>query len=172
MKQSLFAFGPPVRTFVRRVRTGVALAVALGVSLTGVPAGAQEAGTIAGVVVGAGGQPVPSAQINVQGTSLGTATDASGLFRITGLTGAEATIEVRRIGYRMESRTVRVGDTNLRIALAEQSVVLDAVVVTGTTGAQSKRELGNSVTTINASQAKEIAAISSIQNLLNGRAPG
>jgi TonB-linked SusC/RagA family outer membrane protein len=167
MKLSLFAFGPPVRPFVHR-----ALAIALGVALAGAPAAAQEAGTIAGVVVGAGGQPVASAQINVQGTSLGAATDASGQFRIAGLTGAEATIEVRRIGYRMEQRTVRVGDTNLRIALSEQSVVLDAVVVTGTTGAQSKRELGNAVTTINASQAKEIAAISSIQNLLNGRAPG
>jgi TonB-linked SusC/RagA family outer membrane protein len=167
MKLTLFAFGPPVRTLVHHAR-GIVLAVALVAS----PALAQDAGTIAGVVVGAGGQPVPSAQINVQGTSLGTATDASGQFRITGLTGAEATIEVRRIGYRMEQRTVRVGDTNLRIALSEQSVVLDAVVVTGTTGAQSKRELGNSVTTINASQAKEIAAISSIQNLLNGRAAG
>ena len=172
MKQSRFAFEPPVRTFVHGARTIIALAVALGVSLAGVPATAQEAGTIAGVVVGAGGQPVPSAQINVRGTSLGTATDASGQFRITGLTGAEATIEVRRIGYRMEQRTVRVGDTNLRIALAEQSVVLDAVVVTGTAGAQSKRELGHDVPSINASQVKEIAPISSIQNLLNGRVPG
>jgi TonB-linked SusC/RagA family outer membrane protein len=172
MKHSLFAFGVPVRTFIHRARTRLALTVGLGLSLAGVPATAQDAGTIAGVVVGAGGQPVPSAQISVEGTSLGTATDASGQFRISGVTGAEATLEIRRIGYRMERRTVRVGDTNLRIALAEQSVVLDAVVVTGTTGAQSKRELGNAVTTINAAQAKEIAAISSIQNLLNGRAPG
>jgi TonB-linked SusC/RagA family outer membrane protein len=171
MKLTRFAFGPPVRTFVHHART-IALGITLGVSLAGRPTLAQDAGTIAGVIVGAGGQPVPSAQINVQGTSLGTATDASGQFRIAGLTGAEATIEIRRIGYRMEQRTVRVGDTNLRIALAEQSIVLDAVVVTGTTGAQSKRELGNAVTTINASQAKEIAAISSIQNLLNGRAAG
>lgn len=133
---------------------------------------AQQAGAIGGVVLGVGGQPVASAQVTVDGTTLGTTTDASGQFRIAGVSGPEATIEVRRIGYRMERRTVRVGDTDVRISLSEQSVVLDAVVVTGTTGAQSKRELGNAVTTINAVQAKEIAAISSVQNLLNGRAPG
>jgi TonB-linked SusC/RagA family outer membrane protein len=150
----------------------IALAAALATYLTAVPLNAQQPGVIGGVVVGVGGQPVPSAQITVEGTTLGTATDASGQFRIAGLSGQEAAIEVRRIGYRMERRVVRVGDTDLRISLTEQSVVLDAVVVTGTTGAQSKRELGNAVTTINATQAKEIAAISSVQNLLNGRAPG
>src|SRR5688500_19272908 len=72
----------------------------------------------------------------------------------------------------MDSRQVRVGDTNLRIPLTEQSVALDAVVVTGTAGGQSKRELGNAVTTINASDAKEIGAINSVQKLLSGRAPG
>jgi TonB-linked SusC/RagA family outer membrane protein len=149
-----------------------ALGTALAIHLTGAPLNAQQPGVIGGVVLGVGGQPVPSAQVTVEGTTLGSATDASGQFRITGLSGEQATIEVRRIGYRMERRTVRVGDTDLRISLAEQSVVLDAVVVTGTTGAQTKRELGNAVTTINATQAKEIAAISSVQNLLNGRAPG
>jgi TonB-linked SusC/RagA family outer membrane protein len=165
MKQALFAFGPLARSVIHLSCAVVAFAAGPQVE-------AQQPGTIAGVVLGVGGQPVPSAQINVQGTTLGASTDASGLFRIAGLSGQEATIEVRRIGYRMERRVVRVGDTDLRIALTEQSVVLDAVVVTGTAGAQSKRELGNSVSTINAAQAKEIAAISSVQNLLNGRAPG
>lgn len=99
-------------------------------------------------------------------------TDASGRFRIAGLSGSEVTIEVRRIGYRMLRRTVRVGDTGLQLTLGEQSVALDAVVVTGTAGGQSIRELGNAVTSINAAEAKEIAPISSVQNLLNGRAPG
>jgi TonB-linked SusC/RagA family outer membrane protein len=56
--------------------------------------------------------------------------------------------------------------------MTEQSVVLDQVVVTGTAGGQTKRELGNAVTSINASETKEIAPINSIQNMLNGRAPG
>jgi len=127
---------------------------------------------VSGVVLGAGGQPLPDARVRVQGSDLGAITDAAGRFRIAGVPGSQAVIEVRRIGYRMESRPVSVGDTNLRIPLNEQSIALDAVVVTGTAGTQSKRELGNAVTTISAVQAKEIAPITSVQSLLNGRAPG
>ncbi|MFN2637035.1 MAG: SusC/RagA family TonB-linked outer membrane protein [Gemmatimonadaceae bacterium] len=134
--------------------------------------GAQQEGTLGGVILGVGGQPLAGAQVRVTGTTLGSATDASGQFRIVGVSGSQASIEVRRIGYRMETRQVRVGDTSLRIPMSEQSVALDAVVVTGTAGGQSKRELGNSVTTINATQATEIAPINNIQNLINGRAPG
>lgn len=171
MKRDPFALGRLARFAVHR-GYAVAFAALLACAIAAAPLEAQQPGVIGGVVLGVGGQPVPSAQVIVDGTTLGTTTDASGQFRIAGLSGQEATIEVRRIGYRMERRAVRVGDTDVRISLTEQSVVLDAVVVTGTTGAQSKRELGNAVTTINAAQAKEIAAISSVQNLLNGRAPG
>lgn len=147
--------------------------IALALQLIAIPtAGGQDAGVIAGVVLGAGGQPLPDARVSVSGSALGAITDGSGRFRIAGISGSQASIEVRRIGYRMGSRQVRVGDTNLRIPLSEQSIALDAVVVTGTAGTQSKRELGNAVTTINAAQAKEIAPITSVQNLLSGRAPG
>jgi TonB-linked SusC/RagA family outer membrane protein len=147
--------------------------LALGLQLIALPtAGAQDEGVIAGIVLGAGGQPLPEARISVQGSNLSAVTDPSGRFRIVGISGPQAAIDVRRIGYRMDSRRVRVGDTNLRIPLSEQSIALDAVVITGTAGTQSKRELGNAVTTINAAQVKEIAPINSVQNLLNGRAPG
>ncbi|MDQ3697503.1 MAG: SusC/RagA family TonB-linked outer membrane protein [Gemmatimonadota bacterium] len=173
MNHFFFAFGPPTRFAAARGWGAIALAVALTTFLTTpTRAGAQQPGVIGGVVLGAGAQPLPSAQITVEGTTLGATTDASGRFRIEGLPAPEATIEVRRIGYRLDRRVVRAGDTDLRIALTELSVVLDAVVVTGTAGGQSKRELGNAVTTINAAQAKEIAPINSLQNLLNGRAPG
>ena len=154
-------------------RLAAAGSLALTIQLLFAPTvAAQQPGAIAGTVLGAGGQPLPGAQVRVTGTTLGATTDASGKFRIAGLSGDQAAIEVRRLGYRMDSRQVRVGDANIRIALAEQSVALDAVVVTGTAGGQSKRELGNAVSTINAAQVKEIAPINSIQNLLSARAPG
>lgn len=163
--------------FPRFTRIAARLAAAGVLALTiqllfAPPVHAQQAGAIAGTVLGPGGQPLPGAQVRVTGTNLGATTDASGKFRIAGLSGDQAAIEVRRLGYRMDSRQVRVGDDNIRISLAEQSVALDAVVVTGTAGGQSKRELGNAVSTINAAQVKEIAPVNSIQNLLSGRAPG
>jgi TonB-linked SusC/RagA family outer membrane protein len=48
---------------------------------------------------------------------------------------------------------------------------LEATVVTGTAGAQAKREIGNSVGTINASDIVATAPILSMQGLLNGRTP-
>lgn len=164
-------FLPGLIRSASRVAAAGALALAMQILVTPT-AEAQQGGVIAGTVLGAGGQPLPGAQVRVTGTNLGATTDASGRFRIVGLTGNDAAIEVRRIGYRMESRQVRIGDSNVRISLAEQSVALDAVIVTGTAGGQSKRELGNAVSTINAAQAKEIAPINSIQNLISGRAAG
>jgi TonB-dependent SusC/RagA subfamily outer membrane receptor len=168
MTHALFAFR--ARILAARWPAAV-LAIVLTLSL-GAPAGAQQAGVIAGVVVGAANQPVTGATVRVDGTNTVGTTDASGRFRLTGVAGTQATIEVRRIGYRPDRRVVDVGNTDVRIALAEQSVVLDEVVVTGTAGGQSKRELGNAVSSIDAVKTKEIAPINSVQNLLAGRVPG
>jgi TonB-linked SusC/RagA family outer membrane protein len=173
MKHALFAFRDRTLSSSTAHRLVVALAIAVIASLgVAVSAGAQQTGVIAGVVVGVADQPVPGALVRVDGTSSVATTDASGRFRIAGLSGTQATVEVRRIGYRPDRRDVRVGDTEIRIPLVEQSVILDEVVVTGTAGGQSKRELGNAVSTINAVQTKEIAPINSLQNLIAGRAPG
>ena len=159
-----------IRTASRLAAAGV-LALAMQILIT--PSiEAQQAGVIAGTVLGAGGQPLPGAQIRVQGTDLGAVTDANGRFRITGLAAGQATIEIRRIGYRPVTQLVNVGTTELRVGLSEQSVSLDEVVVTGTAGGQARREIGNAVSTINAAQVSERGTVNSVQQLLNGRAAG
>ena len=169
MKESVFDRRPPARRGVRRLLAG---ALALAASLIPIAPLAAQTGVVAGTVVGVAGQPVSGALIRVSGTQLGTSSDANGRFRIPGLTGDSVTLEVRRIGYRAERVPVSVGNPDVRVTLTEQSVILDEVVVTGTTGGQARREIGTAVTTINASATKEIAPINSVQNLLNGRAPG
>ena len=145
MKHALFALKDRILSSATARWPAVALVVGLSLSLAAGGAGAQQTGVIAGVVVGTADQPVPGATVRIAGTNSVGTTDASGRFRIAGLSGTEATIEVRRIGYRPDRRVVRVGDTEIRIPLTEQSVILDEVVVTGTAGGQSKRELGNAV---------------------------
>jgi TonB-linked SusC/RagA family outer membrane protein len=135
-------------------------------------ADAQE-GVVAGVVVGGSAErPVAGAQVSAQGTARGAVTDAEGRFRVTGLSGTDITLDVRRLGFRGSTQTVRVGDENVRVVLTESVVELDQVVVTGTAGAQQKREIGNSVSTIQAADVVEETAVRSMQQLLNGRAPG
>ena len=142
-------------------------------SLTTVNAAAAQGSAITGNVVSAGsGQPIPAAQVLVSGTTIGTTTDANGRFRLGGLSGESVTLEVRRIGFRPARQTVRVGLTDVRITLNEQSVALDEVVVTGTAGGQAKRELGNAVTSINAGEVSERGTVNSIAQMLNARAPG
>ena len=148
-------------------------AVAATFALTLTPAMLlAQSGSIAGVVVGTGGQPVAAANIIVPGGSQRATTDSSGRFTLTGLSGNEVSIEVRRLGYRVDRRQVRVGTTNLQIPLVEVSVALDAVVVTGTAGGQARREIGNAITRVDAAAATELGTVSSVQQLLNARAPG
>ena len=132
-----------------------------------------QSGVIAGTVVSAGsGVGIPAVTLLVPGTTIGTTTDASGRFRLAGLSGSSTTVEVRRIGYRPLRQTVDVGASDLRFTLSEQSISLDEVVITGTVGGQARRELGNAVSTVNAAQVAERGTVNNVQQLLNGRAPG
>jgi hypothetical protein len=65
----------------------VTLLALLAVAVAPARAVAQQ-GVVAGTVVAEGSQrALPDAQVVVEGTTLGAATDASGRFRITGVTG-------------------------------------------------------------------------------------
>ena len=134
---------------------------------------AAQQGVIAGTVTSVGAQePLSSATVTVVGTTMRTQTDDAGRFRFAFVNGTTVTVEVRRIGYSLARVGVRVGDENVRIALTPSATSLDAVVVTGTTGAAQKRELGNAIGQINASEIVEQAPIVSLQSLINGRSPG
>lgn len=132
---------------------------------------AQES-SVAGRVRAAGSdEALAGAQITVAGTQQRTVSDNDGRFRITGLSGTSVTLDVRRIGYKTAVITARVGQQDVAIQLATSPASLDAVVVTGTVGAAEKREIGNSVATIAASDIVATAPILSMQTLVNGRAP-
>ena len=134
----------------------------------------QEEGEIAGTVVAQASQsPLAGVQVMVADQPGRIATsDVSGRFRITGVTGAEVTVSARLIGYRQATRTVAVGATDVRFALADRPVELDQVVGTGVAGAAQQRTLGNSIARINASDVVATARVSTVQDLINGRAPG
>jgi TonB-linked SusC/RagA family outer membrane protein len=162
---------PRDRWSLRPAALALSLAALLGVAPA---ARAQQAGTLAGTVVAAGSQrPLSGAQVAVEGQAgKGAVTDASGRFRITGLTGTSVAVNVRALGYRPETQTVNVGATDIRIQLSERAVELNQVVVTGTAGGEQKRSLGTSVATVNAAEVTAQAPVPSVDALLNGRTPG
>jgi TonB-linked SusC/RagA family outer membrane protein len=133
-------------------------------------AAAQE---VAGTIVHArSNRPLESVQVGVEGTSNLVRTDAQGRFRLTNLTGTQVSLRIALIGYRPVTELVRVGDTEIRIELAEQAVNLAEIVVTGTAGGQEKRTIGNAVTTVRASDVQELAPAPDLAGLINARAPG
>lgn len=160
----------------RSLRTAPAWLVSgvLGLALAAAPAAAQE-GVVAGTVVAEATQrPIPGAEISVQGlTGRGAVADASGHFRIGGLTaGDRVTLVSRLVGYRPVTQTVAVGTMDVRFTLAYRPVELDQVVVTGTAGGQQQRAIGNSIAQVNAAEVVATAPVASVQDLINGRAPG
>jgi TonB-linked SusC/RagA family outer membrane protein len=151
------------------------IALTLAALLGAAPVIAQAPqGTVSGTVLVEGAQrPLPGAQVVVEGqTGVGTTTDASGRFRLTGLSGASVTLSVRALGYRPETQTVNVGSTNVRFVLSARAVELNQVVVTGTAGGEQVRSLGTSVAQVNVADVAAKTAIPSVEAVLNGRTPG
>ncbi|HMG97066.1 MAG TPA: SusC/RagA family TonB-linked outer membrane protein [Gemmatimonadaceae bacterium] len=130
-----------------------------------------QVGTVSGVVLDRNQAPLPNAQITVRGTQLGTQTDANGRFRISGVSGSSAVLDIRRLGFKAISTTATVG-SEARISMEPASISLDAVVVTGQPGSTAKRTLGVDIAQIDASSITAKAPINNVQNLINGRAPG
>jgi TonB-linked SusC/RagA family outer membrane protein len=131
----------------------------------------QSAGAIAGTVTAARTrEPIAGAIVQVEGTRFGGQTTATGAFRITNLAAGTYTVTARILGYGKVSRQVTVpegGTATADFALERVASTLDAVVVTGTPIASSKRELGNSVGIVNASEIATLAPPPNTQQLLN-----
>jgi TonB-dependent SusC/RagA subfamily outer membrane receptor len=152
-------------------RAAVALLAAVALTAASTTARAQDNSISGRVRVAGTSEPVPGAQITVSGGTQRAVSDSQGAFRITGITGSNVTLDVRRIGYRSERIPARAGQTDLVINLVSTPANLDAVVVTGNPSATQRREIGNSVGVINAADVVETAPILSMQGLLNGRTP-
>ena len=133
---------------------------------------AQEA-LVGGVVVDARSLlPIAGAQIVVLGTDLGGFSNASGRFLILGVSGTEVTLRVVMLGHRTLTQAVRVGSSDLRLALTVVAVELDELIVTGTAGGTLNRAIGNSVARVSGDEIREVVAVVDVQSILMGRAAG
>jgi TonB-linked SusC/RagA family outer membrane protein len=136
------------------------------------PALAQE-GSVGGVVLSAETRaPLPDAQIEIVGTGRSVISRTNGRFLLLNVPGQQVTLRVTLLGYRTLERIVRVGDRNLELVLEPTALELDAVVVTGTAGAQRVRALGNAVGRVEASVLQEITAPANVRELIGARVPG
>jgi TonB-dependent receptor len=107
---------------------------------------AQNTGAVAGVVIdGDTGGPLPGANVTIQGTATGTATDLNGRYKIPGLDPGTYDIVFSFIGFQQKTVTgveVQAGQTtNVDITLAPESEQLDEVIVTAEAARDSEAGL-------------------------------
>jgi len=135
---------------------------------------AQGTGTVRGTVVDSTTQlPVGGAQVQLVGTNRTTFTDASGVYRFTGVTAGTATVRVQKIGFAQQTASVNVGDGATAAAdVMLRSVIptLSQVVVVGY-GSSNRSEVTGALTTVAASDIKN-TPIAGIDAALQGKAAG
>jgi TonB-linked SusC/RagA family outer membrane protein len=128
---------------------------------------------IGGRVVDAGtNQPVSGAQISIVGTNQGALTPANGRFLLLGVQQPTVSLEVVRLGYQTWTGDVERGTLDLEVRLEPRALELDAIVVTGTAGAQQARALGNTVGTVSAGRLTQASPLAHVESLLTGAVPG
>jgi TonB-linked SusC/RagA family outer membrane protein len=108
--------------------------------------------TIEGKVTDNRGEALVGANVFVIGTNRGAATDVNGSYKIllTVSPAGETIVEARFIGYKTARQTLTQtsGIATTDFALKPDALQLDEVVVTGTSVATTKRQLGNAISTV------------------------
>ncbi|MCG6956791.1 MAG: SusC/RagA family TonB-linked outer membrane protein [Gemmatimonadetes bacterium] len=136
------------------------------------PLAAQQQAVGGRVVTASTREPLSDAQIQVLGTERGVYSQTNGRFLILNLPGETVTLRVTLIGYKTLEQTVRVGTMNLELLMDGTAVELDALVVTGTPGAQQVRALGNAVGKVEPAALQEIATPTTVRDIIGARIPG
>ena len=121
---------------------------------------------VSGVVVDkATGEPIIGASVLEKGTTNGTITDFDGNFTLEVAEGA--TLEISYVGYATQS--IAAGD-NLNVLLAEDTEILEEVIVTGYT-TQRKADLTGAVSAVSAADLEKQQENNPMK-ALQGKIPG
>jgi TonB-linked SusC/RagA family outer membrane protein len=157
-----------LRRFTRQPLLGLAL-------LCGSAGWLAAQGIVSGRVTDqASGSPLIGARVVIIGTSLTTTTVAEGRYRIAGVPAGAQQVRSFHIGYAAVVKPVTVPDQStitVDFALTLTPFSLDEVVVTAT-GDLAKREVGNSVSTVDVADMVKTSSITNMNDLLVGKAPG
>jgi len=135
---------------------------------------AQGTGTVRGTVMDSTSQqPVAGAQVSLVGTNRIAYTDASGVYRFTGVAPGAVTVRAQRIGFAQRTASVNLTEGGLASAdLVLQPVVttLSQVVVVGY-GSSSRADVTGALSTVSGNDTRN-TPIAGIDAALQGKAAG
>lgn len=131
--------------------------------------------SISGKVTGPDGNGVASISVNILNTNFGAATNESGAYTISArLASGVYTLEFSGIGFKTKTESLTVGSAatyELNTALVTDALGLDEVVVIGSSLTASKKQLGNTINTVNAKQLSN-AGTGNLGAALQGKVAG
>jgi len=133
-------------------------------------------GTLTGRVVDIQtSEPIPTAQVFIANSGLGSLTGPDGTYRLEDVPSGRHIIRVQRIGYQEASSFATVSGGVRAVEdfrLSREVLALDEVVVTGTPGGAQRRAVGNVVERLAAADIAERAQVGSVEVMLGARVPG
>lgn len=118
---------------------------------------------------------IPDISVIVHNTAIGTITDAGGNYSFqTNLKPGTYQLDFSGVGFKVFSQAIQVpasGTITTDARLSVDALNMDEVVITGTLGGASKRQLGNAVSIVNSKQLQNSGA-SNLSAILSGRVMG
>lgn len=153
--------------------SGLLRALGMAALLAADPLSAQDA-VVAGRITDAATREPVGAQVTVVGTGLGSLANAQGEYRIPNVPAGPREVRVQFIGYGSEVESVVVppgGEVVVDFELTAMAISLEGLVVTAT-GEQRTREIGHSVSQVNAADLVERFEPTTLTDLLQGQATG
>jgi TonB-dependent SusC/RagA subfamily outer membrane receptor len=161
----------------RMLRFATALFLGAATFTPALEAQQTQAYTINGTVVDQATQrPLASVAVALDGTSFGALTDGAGRFSLSArVAPGSYTLQYSLIGRGGAEQQVTLGSQSTvdvpQIALREQAVSLEGIVVTGTGAPTQQRALGNAVSVVGGSDIARTKA-ATIDAALSGQVPG
>ena len=133
-----------------------------------------QTGRINGRVTDASnGAPMSDVQVYLVGANLGAISRQNGTYVILSVPAGSYELRAERIGLATVSRQITIAAGAIleeNFQLTSQALGLDEIVVTGTAGAATRREVGNSITQINTVDLPDRPT--SVTDMLTAVAPG
>ncbi len=147
----------------------------LNISLSALTSQSDEnkKGVIKGQVIDSQTNEVlPGANVFIKATKQGASTDINGNFTISNVTPGKYTLTISFVGYKkatVEVTVVKGKTVELKIPLTTSALNLEELVVIGSTIRATRKELGNTVTTL---KAKELEQAPVLMTAIQGKIPG
>jgi len=124
--------------------------------------------TITGTVTDENGEPLPFANVYVEGTTVGATTDIDGNYTLNNVPDEGAVIIVSYVGY--PDFKQELGGSNALAISMTQGIDIDEVVVVGYNSVK-RSDLTSAVSTVNGEDLTTVP-VASVDNLLQGKSTG